>query len=327
MMRLTRTGVTLSACLIVAAVFISACNQSQPVQIKTRAETIPATTVKMAPETDAFPPVLHSDRWQKPVPLDGPINTAGAEDSPFITPDGNNFYFFFTPDVSIPAEKQLLDGVTGIWWSRKVSGNWTEPERVVLNNDLSLDGCEYVQGDTMWFCSVRKGNIGEIDIYTAKLRNGKWTDWRNAGEQLNEQYGIGEFHLSSDGNTIYFHWTGHGGLGGVDIWKSEKTTTGWGEPVNLGPKINSAGDEGWPFLSSDGNELWFCGQSRLAYSGPAVFRSLKMADGSWGEPEEIISNFAGEPTLDDQGNIYFVHHFYSREGKMLEADIYVAYLK
>jgi hypothetical protein len=52
-----------------------------------------------------------------------------------------------------------------------------------------------------------------------------------------------------------------------------------------------------------------------------------MGDGSWGEPEEMISNFAGEPTLDDEGNLYFVHHFFSQDGKMLEADIYVAYRK
>ncbi len=325
MTRFARTSLVLLLAILLLA--LSGCQPAEPVKTLTRAEAIPATAVKVTPETDVYPPVLHADGWQNPVPLGSPIDTAGAEDSPFITPDGNNFYFFFTPDVSVPVEKQLTDGVTGIWWSQKVNGNWTEPERVILNNDVSLDGCEFVQGDTMWFASVRAGNYGEVDVYTAKLKNGKWTDWQNAGEQLNKQYDIGEFHLSADGNTLYFHWSGHGGYGGLDIWKSEKTATGWGEPVNLGPKVNSAADEGWPFLSSDGNELWFCGQSRLGYIGPAVFRSLKMADGSWGEPEEIISNFAAEPTLDDAGNIYFVHHFFSKDGKMLEADIYVAYKK
>jgi hypothetical protein len=96
---------------------------------------------------------------------------------------------------------------------------------------------------------------------------------------------------------------------------------------NLGAKVNITADEGWPFLSSDGSELWFCGHSRLGYAGPSVFRSLRAVDGSWGEPEEIISNFAGEPTLDDAGNIYYTHHFFSQNGVMLEADIYVAYRK
>jgi hypothetical protein len=40
----------------------------------------------------------------------------------------------------------------------------------------------------------------------------------------------------------------------------------------------------------------------------------------------IISQFAGEPTLDSQGNIYFVHHFY-KDGEMIEADIYIAHRK
>ena len=84
-----------------------------------RSDTIPADAVKGTPATDNFKPVLHLDDWEDPVPMTGPINTAGAEDSPFITPDGNRF-FFFTPDVRVPAEKQLLDKVTGIWWSRKV---------------------------------------------------------------------------------------------------------------------------------------------------------------------------------------------------------------
>jgi len=41
-----------------------------------------------------------------------PVNTSGGEDSPFLLPDSQTLYFFFTPDVSIPTEKQLFDGVT-----------------------------------------------------------------------------------------------------------------------------------------------------------------------------------------------------------------------
>ncbi|MGA2821268.1 MAG: hypothetical protein ABSF61_11495 [Anaerolineales bacterium] len=40
-----------------------------------------------------------------------------------------------------------------------------------------------------------------------------------------------------------------------------------------------------------------------------------------------MSRFAGEPTLDDAGNLYFVHYFFSRDGKMIEADIYLALRK
>ncbi len=92
--------------------FLAQNGQQPPLQ--TRESAIPSDAVKMTPATDVHPPVLHSSGWDAPVPLSSVINTAGAEDSPFILPDGNTLYFFFTPDVSVPAEKQVLDGVTGI---------------------------------------------------------------------------------------------------------------------------------------------------------------------------------------------------------------------
>jgi hypothetical protein len=110
MVKFAKTSVVLPLLLVVALLALIGCKPTEPVQMLTRAEAVPETAVKMTPEMDVYPPVLHSDGWENPVPLGSPIDTAGGEDSPFITPDGNNFYFFFTPDVSVPAEKQLLDG-------------------------------------------------------------------------------------------------------------------------------------------------------------------------------------------------------------------------
>jgi Tol biopolymer transport system component len=99
----------------------------------------------------------------------------------------------------------------------------------------------------------------------------------------------------------------------------------WGEPVNLGPPVNTAGNEDRPFVSANGQELWFDGSSRQGYPGPAVFRSLRQSDGSWGQAEEIVSQFAAEPTLSPDGHtLYFVHHYFDADlGQMIEADIYV----
>jgi hypothetical protein len=277
----------------------------------------------MTPGTDSFPPYLHSDKYQTPVPLGSGINTAGGEDSAFVMPDGNTLYFFFTADVNVPAEKQVIDRVTGVYVSHKQDDQWLPAERVILQDEgkLSMDGAVCVQGNTMWFASVRPWNLREIDIWTADFKDGHWQNWQNAGKKLNVDYEMGEMHITADGNEIYFHSSRAGGKGGYDIWITRKVNGEWQEPENVSI-VNTPDTDGWPFITQDGNELWFL---RTYQGTPAIFVSYKV-DGQWSTPELIISQFAGEPSVDNAGNIYFVHHFY-KDGKMIEADIYVAYRK
>jgi hypothetical protein len=314
----------LCLCLILclfSTLMISGC-----VEEITRDEAIPDDAIKYTPEMDLFTPVVHSTEWAQPVPMPGPINTAGAEDACFITPDGNTFLFFFTPDVRVPPNEQLLDGVTGVWWCQRQGNSWTEPTRILLSKNLALDGAPFYQDNILWFASFRVGNYRDDgDMWTARYENGKWVDIKNAGELLNDVYNIGEMHLSSDGKTMYFHRLRAEGATDYDLFTTTLVGGTWTEPVNIGPPVSTEKDDSRPFLSSDGTELWFTRESNLGYTGPAVYRSIKNPDGSWGEPVEIASNFAGEPTLDDAGNLYFVHHFFDEQMNMVEADIYVCY--
>jgi hypothetical protein len=285
----------------------------------TRDEAIAAavTWPKWTTQMDTHPPVLSAsfyNYYYNPEPLGRVINTAGAEDSPFITPDGNTLYFFFTPDMNLPPEQQVSDRVTGIYWSKKVEDVWSEPQRIWLCDGLSLDGAETIIGNTMWFGSVRAGNSREIDIYTAELVNGVWSNWTNVGEPLNVAYDVGELHVSADGNQIYFHSERPGGKGKMDIWVTSRVNGQWQTPQNV-DAVNSQYDDGYPYLSNDGNELWFT-------RNYGVYRSVK-AGGQWQMPEVVVSSLAGEPTLDSQGNLYFVHHYSDAAGKLWEADIYV----
>ena len=288
-----------------------------------RIDELPSDALKIVPDHDAHPPILHSEEFAAPVPLPGGVNTAGAEDSAFVTSDGATMYFFFTPDVRVPPEKQLIDGVTGIYASQRTGDTWGEATRVVLQDPgkLSLDGAVSVRGDEMWFASAREGNYRGVDMWTARWSGGAWRDWQNAGALLNSEYQIGEMHLSSDGRTMYFHGDRPGGKGGYDIWTTSRSNGGWTVPENV-DAINSPETEGWPFVTADGQELWF---TRFYMGTPGVFRARLGASG-WQEPELIVSQFAGEPTLDADGNLYFVHHYF-RDGVMLEADIYLAQRK
>lgn len=315
-------GVTIS-CILMFCV-LNSCNNAVPVSPEypdiQRHELLPGDISKRGPETDPHPPILHSSNYEPPVPLGSGVNTSGAEDSPFILPDGKTLYFFFTPDVRIPPEKQLLDNVTGIWVSQRVDNKWIEAQRVWLQSPgkLALDGAVAIQGDEMWFASAREGYTG-VNMFTAQYVDGRWANWAYAGDRLMKEIKLGEVHLH--GNDLYFHSDRPGGMGHYDIWMTSRSGANWSDPIHLAA-VNSTEMDGYPFISSDGNELWFC---RTYMGTPAVFLSRK-TNGGWGAPELIVSQFAGEPTLDDEGNLYFVHHYYENNS-MIEADIFVAYKK
>ncbi len=300
------------------AVFAAgACaEQPPPVPPPDRESLIPPGQVKVTAQTDVYPPKADTNEYEDPVPLPYPVSTAGAEDSAFIMPDGNTLYLWFTPDVNKPPEQQVTDGVTGIYVSRKTDGGWSAPQRVVLQDPgkLALDGCEFVQGDVMWFCSAREGYTG-MHWFTAELKNGEWQNWMNA--DFRPEYEVGELHITADGKELYFHSARPGGKGEYDIWVSDNVAGEWQEPKNVAA-VNSPQGDGWPFVTQDGSELWF---SRLR-GAPELYRSRRV-NGEWSEPEKMFSNFAGESSLDNDGNVYFTHHFF-KDDVMLEADIYVA---
>ncbi len=210
--------------------------------------------------------------------------------------------------------------MTGIYVSKKVDNKWNNVERVILQDPLklALDGCAFVQDNIMWFCSARQGYAG-IHWFTAEYIDTKWKNWQNA--DFEPELEVGELHFTQNFTELYYHSSRVGGKGGTDIWCSQNSNGTWQEPVNI-ESVNSEENEGYPYITPDGDEMWF---TKWYLGSPAVFRSIQV-DGEWQEPELIISQFAGEPTLDDEGNIYFVHHFYEN-GKMIEADIYVAYRK
>lgn len=305
--------------IITSAFFLFNCdpepNQTYP--NVSRESKIPFDITKRTPATDQHPPILHSTEFENPVPLTLTVNTAGAEDSPFITADGQSLYFFFTPDVRILPEKQLLDSVTGVWLSTKSSGVWTKPERVWLqdNGKLALDGAVCVQNNEMWFASAREGYIG-VNMFTAELVNGKWKNWTYSGDRLMKEIQIGEVHLHGD--DLYFHSARSGGKGSYDIWVTTHSDSSWSDPIAI-DSVNTTEMDGFPYITPDGNELWF---TRTYLGTPAICRSKKV-NGKWSSAELIVSQFAGEPTLDEEGNLYFTHHFYENS-VMIEADIYWA---
>jgi hypothetical protein len=291
----------------------------------TRADSLDGR-VRVDPADDLYPPVIakgFEDLYEDPVPVSGGVNTAGAEDSPFLAGDG--LYFFFTPDPTIPAEQQLYDGVTGIWWISVEDGATGDDDaRVVLADpdEPALDGCPAHHRGTLWFCSIREGNTNEIDWWISACDGPACDDPVHAGSRINAEIRPGELHFTDD--ALWFGSEREGGYGDLDLWRSAAEGLDLGDPVNLGARVNDAGTQMMPWVAQDGSELWFTGTSGYHAWGPALWRA-SWQDGAWTDAEEVVSSFAGEPTVDSRGNVWFVHHYFTEgPGEMLEADLYVA---
>lgn len=81
-----------------------------------------------------------------------------------------------------------------------------------------------------------------------------------------DDYSVAHPSLSPDGSIMYFSSTAAGGFGGADIYYSTYTNGQWNEPVNLGPKINTAGDESFPHLAND-STLYFSSNGHGSLGG------------------------------------------------------------
>ena len=78
--------------------------------------------------------------------------------------------------------------------------------------------------------------------------------------------------LSKDGKTLYFSSNRPGSIGGTDIWKVMVNADGtFGEPQNLGAKVNTEGNETFPFIAENNKTLYFASSGRPGFGGLDVF--------------------------------------------------------
>ena len=163
--------------------------------------------------------------------------------------------------------------------------------------DITPDGkymfftrVDYYKGD------YEKAVDGEskLNIYRALNAGGEWRDVATTSLESKE-YGVGHPSITKDGKSIYFASQAPDGLGGTDIYKADLKDGVISNPVNLGPSVNTAGDDSFPYIADD-NTLYFSSNGHLGLGGLDVF---KYTDGQ-------VTNM-GSPvnsSLDDFGFSY-----------------------
>jgi len=138
-------------------------------------------------------------------------------------------------------------------------------------------------GNTLYFTSdsFRKNSfekdksnklkLGKNNIFSAKLVNGKW-DQITSLPFNSKDYSTGNPSISKDGKTLYFSSNRPGSIGGVDIWKVTISENGsFGPPENLGKKINTEGNESFPFITSD-NVLYFSSDAHMGLGAMDIYK-------------------------------------------------------
>jgi len=128
--------------------------------------------------------------------------------------------------------------------SFELGGEWTDPVDLPIN-DLEYS-CAHPaiskDGDRLFFTSNMSSSLGGTDIYYSDRNDSTWSEPVNLGSIINTE-GDEAFPFIDENGDLYFASTGHAGLGGFDMFRSEFIDGKFTTPVNLKYPINSNKDD------------------------------------------------------------------------------------
>lgn len=241
------------------------------------------------------------------------INTAGWEDSVYVTPDGKTMYFMYTPynfynflvsggQGAIPNLGPARDGHhsntnpfedSDLYVSYFVDGTWTTPVNMGLNTNGS-ESCAMISpdGNRIYLSKPITMGSDQMDLYySQKKSDGTWGSLQAMNiPKLTNEYAKSNPHISNDGKTVYFTVTFKvNGVKSNDLYYSTLKSDGkWSAPVTMGVNINTMNeDEDQIWVSADQNTIYF-------NRGLGLFSSKKVS-GVWQSATAL--DFGGIPIL------------------------------
>ncbi len=218
------------------------------------------------------------------------INTKYSETHPVVSEDENIMLY-----------ATQLPFYQAVFFTKKVNGVWQQPLNIITElgiDDDCIPTCLSSDGTEAYFY---RSDQFRGDLYVSNYINGKWTKIRRLNDNVNTKYWESHASLSHDGKTLYFTSNRPGGMGGLDIYMTQRNIgDNWGPPKNLGPVINSSYNEDAPFITSDGKRLYFSSFGHETMGGYDIFYSDKDANGNWTKPVNI-----GYPLNSTGDDLYF----------------------
>jgi outer membrane protein OmpA-like peptidoglycan-associated protein len=132
----------------------------------------------------------------------------------------------------------------------------------------------------------KKAKDGTVKLAIFSAENVK-DDWSNVKllPFCDKESNAAHPSISIEGNLLYFSSDRPGGHGGMDIWVSRRLGDDWGEPINLGPQVNTEGEDIFPFIHADGT-LYFASNAHSSTGGLDIFFTSRKGD-SWTKPTNL----------------------------------------
>jgi peptidoglycan-associated lipoprotein len=184
-------------------------------------------------------------------------------------------------------------------------GKWSTPTPIDKTiNSSANEGASIVnkKGTKIYFtrCEMVKKKFGCTIMVADKMG----TAWGTPTviDLKTDTFVVGHPAINVDETKLYFSSDMPGGMGGKDLWVStyDKGGRKWGEPVNMGGKFNTEGDEMYPFVRDNG-DLYFASNGLSGMGGLDIFVAAKNGDG-FGTPENL--KYPINSPADDFGLIY-----------------------
>lgn len=235
------------------------------------------------------------------------LNSRFNDETPFVSPDGRFMFFSSDRDGSLEMPKDSCGRIRvsyDIYWSQKTKNGWASPQRIpgrvnTIHHERSPSFDE--ENQILYYSSWRFGDSRQIRIMRALLKKGDFVEPEPLPKHINAGYRETAPTTSRYRSGIYFSSQRPGGLGGYDLYFSSYENGVYGQPVNLGPEVNSPAHEF--FFHRVNQSLFFCsnrpgGRGRydvLTFSLPANLKyAFRVVDAKTGKPVQARVQLRGK---------------------------------
>lgn len=226
------------------------------------------------------------------------ISTPENEYLPILSPD--NMTAYFTREKKMMPDRNSVVQVSRLHElfmtaRRNEDGSFAEGEEMpdpfnIYDNE---GGATLTADNRVLFYTVcqydKNSGYLNCDIHYSEYANEEWTEIRRLGPQVNKQETWeSQPSVSADGKVLYFVSDRPGGYGGYDLYRTVREDDGsWCAAVNMGPVVNSKGNEKSPFIHPDGQTLYYSSDGLMGVGGYDIFFTRLHEDHTVEKPQNL----------------------------------------